>query len=271
MRWPCRPPRRGARAVRATAGAPHPLGLLSEDIDPSTGEWWGNYPQTYSLVGLINCADPPEPSWRTRDEPAGCRLQPRHRCRSAPPRPVAWRSALRPRMQSARRHLVRLVGRGDRRAPRAASITNGGASPPRRSISKPDYRRILQRLRQPHAVAAVPLLGSISPQYSRSDLGRAMRVNERFAETLLPLIEPDDLVWVQDYHLIPLGRELRERGVKNRIGFFLHIPWPRANCTPLPCHRRLVRIAAPLRRRRLPHRASGRTPSAPCDSTMPAA
>lgn len=31
-------------------------GLLSEDIDPNTGELWGNYPQTYSLVGLINCA-----------------------------------------------------------------------------------------------------------------------------------------------------------------------------------------------------------------------
>ena len=31
-------------------------GLLSEDIDPATGELWGNYPQTYSLVGLVNCA-----------------------------------------------------------------------------------------------------------------------------------------------------------------------------------------------------------------------
>jgi GH15 family glucan-1,4-alpha-glucosidase len=31
-------------------------GLLSEDIDPATGELWGNYPQTYSLVGTINCA-----------------------------------------------------------------------------------------------------------------------------------------------------------------------------------------------------------------------
>jgi GH15 family glucan-1,4-alpha-glucosidase len=31
-------------------------GLLSEDIDPQTGELWGNYPQTYSLVGVINCA-----------------------------------------------------------------------------------------------------------------------------------------------------------------------------------------------------------------------
>ena len=33
-----------------------PAGLLSEDIDPNTGELWGNYPQTYSLVGMINCA-----------------------------------------------------------------------------------------------------------------------------------------------------------------------------------------------------------------------
>ncbi|HEY5724128.1 MAG TPA: glycoside hydrolase family 15 protein [Allosphingosinicella sp.] len=33
-----------------------PAGLLSEDSDLSTGELWGNYPQTYSLVGLINCA-----------------------------------------------------------------------------------------------------------------------------------------------------------------------------------------------------------------------
>jgi GH15 family glucan-1,4-alpha-glucosidase len=32
------------------------LGLLSEDLAPSTGEHWGNYPQTYSLVGLIQCA-----------------------------------------------------------------------------------------------------------------------------------------------------------------------------------------------------------------------
>ena len=33
-----------------------PAGYLSEDIDQETGELWGNYPQTYSLAGLINCA-----------------------------------------------------------------------------------------------------------------------------------------------------------------------------------------------------------------------
>ncbi|HEY9216680.1 MAG TPA: alpha,alpha-trehalose-phosphate synthase (UDP-forming) [Phenylobacterium sp.] len=67
------------------------------------------------------------------------------------------------------------------------------------------------------------------------------RVNCRFAETLRPLIEPDDIIWVHDYHLIPLGRELRRLGVKNRIGFFLHVPWPAHQLVAtLPRHRELV-------------------------------
>ncbi|MHB8530062.1 MAG: alpha,alpha-trehalose-phosphate synthase (UDP-forming), partial [Caulobacteraceae bacterium] len=63
----------------------------------------------------------------------------------------------------------------------------------------------------------------------------------RFAATLAPLIEPGDLIWVHDYHLIPLGRELRRLGVVNPIGFFLHIPWPASQLlTTLPRHRQLV-------------------------------
>jgi trehalose 6-phosphate synthase len=46
---------------------------------------------------------------------------------------------------------------------------------------------------------------------------------------------------VHDYHLLLLGRELRRLGVENRIGFFLHIPWPgRRTFTTLPKHRQLV-------------------------------
>jgi len=46
-----------ARALFETVLARrNPLGLLSEDIDPRSGELWGNFPQTYSMVGLINCA-----------------------------------------------------------------------------------------------------------------------------------------------------------------------------------------------------------------------
>lgn len=41
------------------------VGLLSEDIDVETGELWGNFPQTYSLVGLINCAIRLRRSWET--------------------------------------------------------------------------------------------------------------------------------------------------------------------------------------------------------------
>jgi trehalose 6-phosphate synthase len=78
-------------------------------------------------------------------------------------------------------------------------------------------------------------------EYERQFAGGYERVNARFADTLAPLIESSDLVWVHDYHLIPLGRELRRRGVANRIGFFLHIPWPPMSLLlSLPSHRELV-------------------------------
>jgi trehalose 6-phosphate synthase len=68
------------------------------------------------------------------------------------------------------------------------------------------------------------------------------RVNRLFAQTLAPLIRPGDRIWVHDYHLIPLARELRQLGVKNPIGFFLHIPWPaRRLFIALPRHQQLVR------------------------------
>jgi trehalose 6-phosphate synthase len=52
------------------------------------------------------------------------------------------------------------------------------------------------------------------------------RVNARFADLLTPHLRRSDLIWVHDYHLIPLGADLRARGVGNQIGFFLHIPFP---------------------------------------------
>jgi trehalose 6-phosphate synthase len=51
-------------------------------------------------------------------------------------------------------------------------------------------------------------------------------VNTLFARKLLPLLRPDDVVWIHDYHLIPLAAELRALGCQQRIGFFLHIPLP---------------------------------------------
>ncbi|MGX0879881.1 trehalose-6-phosphate synthase [Roseovarius sp. MBR-154] len=53
-----------------------------------------------------------------------------------------------------------------------------------------------------------------------------MRVNEAFARQLLPMLRPNDLIWVHDYHLIPLAHILRRLGCGQRIGHFLHIPFP---------------------------------------------
>ena len=63
-------------------------------------------------------------------------------------------------------------------------------------------------------------------EFSRSDYAGYLRVNRAFAGALAALIEPGDLVWVHDYHLIPLAHELRALGVENPIGYFHHIPWP---------------------------------------------
>ena len=79
-------------------------------------------------------------------------------------------------------------------------------------------------------------------EYERDFAMGYERVNERFAVSAVPLIEPEDVVWVHDYHLIPLGERLRERGLRNRMGFFLHIPWPPTRLlVSLPYHERLVR------------------------------
>ncbi|MFO0982879.1 MAG: trehalose-6-phosphate synthase [Planctomycetota bacterium] len=52
------------------------------------------------------------------------------------------------------------------------------------------------------------------------------RMQQRFARLLMPLLEPGDFVWVHDYHLMPLGRALRQLGWRGRLGFFLHVPVP---------------------------------------------
>lgn len=63
-------------------------------------------------------------------------------------------------------------------------------------------------------------------QFETAYLEGYKRVNSKFADALSPLLKPDDQIWVHDYHLIPLAEELRKRGHKHKIGFFLHIPFP---------------------------------------------
>ncbi|WP_420380417.1 alpha,alpha-trehalose-phosphate synthase (UDP-forming) [Marivita sp.] len=51
-------------------------------------------------------------------------------------------------------------------------------------------------------------------------------VNARVAKMLAEIIAPDDLIWVHDYHFLPVAQELKRLGVSARVGLFLHIPFP---------------------------------------------
>jgi trehalose 6-phosphate synthase len=78
-------------------------------------------------------------------------------------------------------------------------------------------------------------------EFARRDLSGYFRVNAHFAAELEKILLEDDLIWVHDYHLMPLAAELRERGHGNRIGFFLHTPLPPPEIlTSMPNHERLL-------------------------------
>jgi trehalose 6-phosphate synthase len=85
--------------------------------------------------------------------------------------------------------------------------------------------------------------------HSRSDLIRTSQddyfsyreVNAFMAKALLRFEKPETVFWVQDYHFLALGAELRNLGITQPIGFFLHTPWPeRAVIGGVPHHRELV-------------------------------
>jgi len=78
-------------------------------------------------------------------------------------------------------------------------------------------------------------------EFARRDLSGYFRVNDHFATQLEKVIADDDLIWVHDYHMIPIAAALRRRGHANRIGFFLHVPFPPPEIlTSLPNHERLI-------------------------------
>src|SRR3954470_19854468 len=85
--------------------------------------------------------------------------------------------------------------------------------------------------------------------HSRTDLIRASQedytsyreVNAFMARALLRFQKPDTVFWVQDYHFLALGAELRDLRVTQPVGFFLHTPWPsRAAIGGVPHHRELI-------------------------------
>lgn len=65
-------------------------------------------------------------------------------------------------------------------------------------------------------------LCNFQPEFWQS----ALKVEQKFAQVVESRAHADDLIWVQDYHLMGLGKVLADRGLRNKIVFFLHIPFP---------------------------------------------
>jgi trehalose 6-phosphate synthase len=77
---------------------------------------------------------------------------------------------------------------------------------------------------------------------SENNTAAYFRVNLQFAVQLHKMLRREDIVWVHDYHLIPIASYLRKLGCRNRIGFFLHIPWPGPDvASALPGYEQLLR------------------------------
>jgi trehalose 6-phosphate synthase len=79
-------------------------------------------------------------------------------------------------------------------------------------------------------------------RFDRDDFAGYRRVNALFAQVLAKLVRPDDLIWAHDYHLLCLAEALREAGLHNRVGLFLHTPFPApAVFMTNPAHADLIR------------------------------
>ncbi|MFT5083144.1 MAG: trehalose 6-phosphate synthase [Lentisphaeria bacterium] len=77
--------------------------------------------------------------------------------------------------------------------------------------------------------------------FHEEDLQGYLAVNKKFAEKLVPMLLPDDTIWIHDYHLIPLGKIFRDMGVTCPIGFFLHTPFPPLDLLrSVPGYRRIL-------------------------------
>lgn len=80
-------------------------------------------------------------------------------------------------------------------------------------------------------------------RYREEQFDAYLTVNRRFASELSQFLKHDDVVWVHDFHLIPLGRFLRAEGVSLPLGLFLHIPFPTVEVLRiLPVYRQLLEL-----------------------------
>jgi trehalose 6-phosphate synthase len=82
-------------------------------------------------------------------------------------------------------------------------------------------------------------------RFAWDDYAAWQRVNAAFARAIAALLRPDDLIWAHDYHLFGLAEALRALGVRNRMGLFVHTPFPPPTVLmTVPAHEALVRAMA---------------------------
>lgn len=119
-------------------------------------------------------------------------------------------------------------GWSGRRAPATSTeptiVEGGGVTYATIDLGEADYRRFYTGFANG---ALYPLLlyrlGLMA--FRQADYEGYRTVNRAFATALVPLLRPDDLIWVHDYQMLTVGHELRACGVEQRIGFFLHTPF----------------------------------------------
>lgn len=108
-------------------------------------------------------------------------------------------------------------------SPEPKSITVGGHTTVTEPLTEPDYNDYY--LGYSNSVLWPVFHNRLDlAQFEAGYYSSYVAVNQRFARHLAPLLQPDDVIWVHDYHLVPMALELRKLGVENPIGFFLHIP-----------------------------------------------
>jgi trehalose 6-phosphate synthase len=120
------------------------------------------------------------------------------------------------------------------------SVENGGVTYVTTDLSRADYQEYYNGFANRMLWPILHYRTDLA-EFSSRDLAGYLRVNEMFADNLHRILKPDDIVWVHDYHLMPLAKALRERGHENKIGFFLHTPFPPPELlTTLPKHERVI-------------------------------
>ena len=123
-------------------------------------------------------------------------------------------------------------------------------------LMRRDYDQYYRGFSNATLVADVPLPQRSAALRPAGIRGLLPRQRVACASNSCRCLRADDVIWVHDYHLIPFAQALRAAGVKNRIGFFLHIPFPASQVLlAVPPHRELVEGVVLVRSARFSDRA----------------